>query len=84
MQGRHNFVDRKLLEVCSLRLDLLYFLGYNIGEELPCHSTLCRTRKLLPRPIFNKLFNHILSLCVESGMVAAAVEQVPLQQWTLP
>lgn len=62
--------DRKLLEVCSLRLDLLYFLGYNLGEELPCHSTLCRTRKLLPRQVFDKLFNHILSLCVEAGMVA--------------
>ncbi|WP_224996897.1 transposase, partial [Cesiribacter sp. SM1] len=68
--------DRKLLEVCSLRLDLLYFLGYNLGEELPCHSTLCRTRKLLPRQAFDKLFNHILSLCIDSGMVAGSVAAV--------
>ena len=64
------------MEVCSLRLDLLYFLGYNLGEELPCHSTLCRTRKLLPRQIFDKVFTHILSLCVESGMVAGSVAAV--------
>jgi transposase len=64
--------DRKLLAMCSLRLDLLYLLGYNLGEELPCHSTLCRTRKLLPRQVFDKLFNHILSLCIDSGMVAGA------------
>ena len=64
--------DRKLMEVCSLRLDLLYFLGYNLGEELPCHSTLCRTRKLLPRQVFDKVFTHILSLCVETGMVAGS------------
>ena len=68
--------DRKLLEVCGLRLDLLYFLGYNLGEELPCYSTLCRTRKLLPRQVFNKLFNHILSLCVDSGIVAGSVVAV--------
>ena len=41
--------DRKLLEVCSLRLDLLYFLGYNLGDDLPCHSTLSRTRGLLSK-----------------------------------
>ena len=60
------------MEVCSLRLDLLYFLGYNLGEELPCHSTLCRTRKLLPRQVFDKVFTHILSLCIDSGMVAGS------------
>ena len=68
--------DRKLLEVCSLRLDLLYFLGYNLGEELPCHSTLCRTRKLLPRQIFDQIFNHILFLCIQAGMVAGSVVAV--------
>lgn len=68
--------DRKLMEVCSLRLDLRYFLGYNLGEALPCHSTLCRTRHLLPRHVFDKVFTHILSLCVDSGMVAGSVVAV--------
>ena len=68
--------DRKLLEICKLRLDLLLFLGYNIGEELPCHSTLSRTRGLLPRQLFDEVFNHILSLCIESGMVAGSVVAV--------
>jgi hypothetical protein len=27
--------DRKLLEHCSLRLDILYFLGYDLDEPLP-------------------------------------------------
>lgn len=68
--------DRQLLEVCSLRLDLLYFLGYNLDEELPCHSTLCRTRKLLPRQLFDRVFSHILSLCVEAGMVAGKTQAI--------
>ena len=68
--------DRRLMEVCSLRLDLRYFLGYNLDEELPCHSTLCRTRKLLPRQVFDKVFTHVLSLCVNSGMVAGSVTAI--------
>lgn len=28
--------DRRLLEHCALRLDILFFLGYGLDEELPC------------------------------------------------
>nr|WP_319399671.1 transposase [uncultured Carboxylicivirga sp.] len=38
--------DRKLIEHCSMRLDILYFLGYDIDELLPWHSTVSRTRNL--------------------------------------
>ncbi|SFU75220.1 Transposase domain, partial [Pustulibacterium marinum] len=38
--------DRKLIEVSSMRLDILFFLGYNLGEPLPWHSTMSRTRQL--------------------------------------
>ena len=44
--------DKKLIEHCSLRLDLLYFLGYQFDEPLPWHSTLSRTRQLLPESLF--------------------------------
>ena len=36
--------DRKLMDHCSMRLDILYFLNYDIDEELPWHSTISRTR----------------------------------------
>jgi len=36
--------DRRLIEHCSLRLDLLYFLDYQLDEPLPWHSTVSRTR----------------------------------------
>nr|WP_246067775.1 transposase [Changchengzhania lutea] len=35
--------DRDLISHCSLCLDILYFLGYDIDEELPWHSTISRT-----------------------------------------
>jgi len=62
--------DRRLIEHCSLRLDLLYFLDYQLDEPLPWHSTLSRTRQLLPTALFEEVFSRVLSLCVEAGMVA--------------
>ena len=40
--------DRRLVEHCSMRLDLLFFLDYQLDEPLPWHSTLSRTRQLYP------------------------------------
>jgi transposase len=68
--------DRQLIEHCSLRLDILYFLGYDVDEELPWHSTLSRTRKLYPGDTFEKVFNHILGLCVEKGLVSGHTQAV--------
>ncbi len=62
--------DRALIEKSQLRLDILHFLDYNVGERLPCHSTLSRTRKRLPTAVFETCFQHILTSCVEKGMVS--------------
>lgn len=40
--------DHKLISHCSMRLDILYFLSYDINEELPWHSTISCTRQLFP------------------------------------
>lgn len=66
--------DRKLIEHCSLRLDLLYFLGYQLDE--PWHSTVSRTRQLFPESLFEQVFTQVLSLCVEAGMVAGHTQVV--------
>ncbi|HEY4652569.1 MAG TPA: IS1182 family transposase [Pontibacter sp.] len=68
--------DRKLIEHCSLRLDLLYFLDYQLDEPLPWHSTLSRTRQLLPASLFEEVFTRVLSLCVEAGMVSGHTQVV--------
>ncbi|WP_245859566.1 transposase [Spirosoma aerolatum] len=60
--------DRKLVEHCSLRLDMLYFLGYNLDEPLPWHSTLSRTRQLYPEALFELLFDKVFTLCVANNM----------------
>ncbi|MGB3144895.1 MAG: transposase [Maribacter sp.] len=74
--------DRKLVEHCSMRMDVLYFLGYDLDEELPWHSTISRTRQLYPESLFEKLFNKVFALCVDSGMVSGhtqAVDSAPIK-----
>jgi len=61
--------DRALLRYCSNSLDVRLFLGYDLDEELPWHSTLSRTRQLFGEELFLDLFRKVLSLCVEKGMV---------------
>jgi transposase len=56
--------DRKIIENSSLRLDILYFIGYDIDEPLPWHSTLSRTRKLYGEEVFLGFFRDILRKCV--------------------
>lgn len=68
--------DRKLIENCGMRLDVLYFLGYDIDEPLPWHSTMSRTRNLYPEPLFEELFNKVFAICVSSGMVSGDTQCV--------
>ena len=37
--------DRALLRFCSNCLDVRLFIGYDLDEELPWHSTISRTRQ---------------------------------------
>src|SRR4051812_32827950 len=61
--------DRRIIQTVSLRLDLLYFIGYELNEPLPWHSTLSRTRQLLEEEVFKVLFKQVLRQCVQKGMV---------------
>lgn len=74
--------DRRLLEHCALRLDILYFLGYELDEVLPWHSTLSRTRQLYPTALFEQLFDRVFRLCVAQGLVKGdtqAVDSAPIK-----
>ena len=68
--------DRKIIENAQMRLDMLYFLGYDIDEPLPWHSTLSRTRNLLGEEVFLEIFRNILRICVEKGMVSGKTQVI--------
>ena len=61
--------DRALMRFCSNCLDVRLFLGYDINESLPFHSTISRTRALFGEELFLELFRKVLGLCVGKGMV---------------
>ena len=74
--------DRKLIVHCSMRMNILYFIDYDIDEELPWHSTISRTRQLFPESVFEEVFTKVLGECVEKGMVSGhtqAIDSAPIK-----
>ena len=74
--------DRRIINTVSMRLDMLYFVGYDIDEALPWFSTLSRTRKLYGERLFKQLFKQVLKQCIDKGMVAGkrqAMDSAPVK-----
>ena len=74
--------DRRIINTVSMRMDMLYFIGYDIDEPLPWHSTLSRTRQLYSDGVFKQLFKQVLKQCIEKGMVAGrrqAMDSAPVK-----
>jgi transposase len=61
--------DRRIINTVSMRMDMLFFIGYDIDEPLPWHSTLSRTRQLYGEELFKQLFKEVLKQCIDKGMV---------------
>jgi transposase len=68
--------DRRIIATSGMRMDILYFLGYDLGEELPWHSTLSRTRKLYGEEQFVTLFKQVLKLCINEGLISGKLSIV--------
>ncbi len=68
--------DRRIINTVSMRLDMLYFIGYDIDDSLPWHSTLSRTRQLYGQEVFKELFRDVLRQCIEKGMVAGRRQSI--------
>jgi IS5 family transposase len=68
--------DRKIINITRMRMDILYFLGYNLDEELPWHSTLSRTRRLYGEEQFINLFKRVLKLCIGQGLISGKRQAV--------
>ncbi|SEI96324.1 Transposase [Dyadobacter sp. SG02] len=62
--------DRRIIRTSRMRMDILFFLGYDLDEEFPWHSTLSRTRKLYGEDQFITLFKQVLKLCVDHGLIS--------------
>lgn len=62
--------DRALVRYCEDSLSARWFIGYDIDEPLPVHSTISRTRKLFDEQLYEEVFLAVLTLCIQAGMVS--------------
>ena len=61
--------ERELMNTIPLRLDWLWFLGYDLESEIPDHSVLSKARARWGVRAFKVLFERIVWQCVEAGLV---------------
>ncbi len=61
--------ERKLLEQASYNLAMRWYVGYNLDEPLPDHSSLSKIRARLGLPVFRRFFDVVTEQCVHAGLV---------------
>jgi hypothetical protein len=58
-----------LVRTAADRLSLRWYLGYDLYEPLPDHSSLTRIRARFGVAIFRRFFGHIVEQCQKAGLV---------------
>jgi len=61
--------ERQLLRVVADRLSLRWYLGYDLSEPLPDHSSLTRIRERYGLDVVRSFFEAIVEQCVAAGLV---------------
>jgi transposase len=61
--------ERQLMEVVGDRLSLRWYVGYDLHETLPDHSSLTKIRERYGVEIFRRFFEQIVGMCIEAGLV---------------
>ena len=61
--------ERELMATIPIRLDWLWFLGYDLDDEIPNHSVLSKARTRWGVAVFKIFFERIVLQCVEAGLI---------------
>ena len=61
--------ERLLMRTVADRLSVLWYLGYNVGEPLPDHSSLTRIRTRYGLAVFRRFFAAIVEQCQQAGLI---------------
>ncbi len=61
--------ERQLMWVVVDRLSLRWYLGYDLHEPLPDHSSLTRIRERYGLLVFRRFFERIVEMCFDAGLV---------------
>ena len=61
--------ERLLMRLVADRLSVRWYLGYNLDEPLPDHSSLTRIRVRYGLEVFRRFFDAIVEQCRDAGLV---------------
>jgi transposase len=61
--------ERQLMRVVADRLSVRWYLGYDLFEPLPDHSSLTRIRERFGLEVFRRFFERIVEECFEAELV---------------
>jgi len=61
--------ERELMDTLPMRLDWLWFLGYDLDSEVPNHSVLSKARSRWGVEAFRNFFERVVWECVKAGLV---------------
>ena len=61
--------ERQLMEVAADRLSIRWYLGYDLHEPLPDHSSLTKIRERYGLEVFRRFFGRIVEECFEARLV---------------
>src|SRR5690348_4502689 len=61
--------ERQLMRHAADRLSILWYLGYDLGEPLPDHSSLTRIRTRYGIEVFRRFFEAVVEQCQQAGLV---------------
>jgi transposase len=68
--------ERALMSQLPLRLDWLWFCGYDIDALTPDHSVISKARRRWGSEVFTEFFGNILDQCIEAGLVDGEIIHV--------
>lgn len=68
--------ERKLVEQLAMRLDWLWFCGYDLDSQIPNHSVISKARRRWGMEVFQNFFASVLSQCIDAGLVDGQVVHV--------
>src|SRR3954451_4294323 len=61
--------ERQLMRVVADRLSLRWYLGYDLTEPLPDHSSLTRIRERYGLAVFRRFFEVVVEQCIAARLV---------------
>jgi transposase len=68
--------ERELMEQVPLRLDFLWFLGFDLDTKVPDHSVLSKARARWGTEVFQKVFVKGVEQCVRTDLVQGKLSHV--------